>query len=403
MTELRGGVLYFDCFAGIAGDMAVAALVDMGVPQAVVIEVLEKLHIHVHFERVKKGALTGLKFHVSDGEPAAHAHGHGHDHHHHHEHRHYSEIRNLIQSADISPEIQKRSIAIFDRIAKVEAKLHGVTVDDVAFHEVGAIDSIADIVGAAAALAWLQPAKVVARRVPLGRGGVDTAHGRLPVPAPATLELLLGAPVEEGGADAELTTPTGAAILAATVAEWGALPPLRVAGVGWGAGTRDLPDRPNLLRAVAGRPEAPAADERAVVVEANLDDQSPELVATLIERLLAAGARDAWLQPVLMKKGRPGVIVGALADAERRAAVEAALLRESSTIGVRSHTVERAVLERRTVEVETPWGPLPVKVAGDGADLNAAPEFEACRALAERAGVPLKRVYAEAIAALYRR
>jgi len=399
VTELRGGLLYFDCFSGIAGDMAVAALVDLGVPQSIISETLWKLHIQIRFERVKRGALTGLKLHVLDEESPDHDH-HEHDH---HQHRHYSDIKKSIGNSDIADGIKARSISMFERIAAVEAKLHGVAVEEVAFHEVGAVDSIADVVGAAAALDWLAPARIFARRVPLGRGSVETAHGRLPIPAPATLELLRGAPVEEGGADCELTTPTGAAILAATVDEWGALPAMEVAGVGWGAGERELPDRPNLLRVVAGVARAARAGEGAFVVEANVDDQSPELTATLIEKLMQAGARDAWLQPVVMKKGRPGLIVGALVDGDRREAVARALLVESSTIGVRAHAVERAVLDRRTVEVDTPWGKVAVKVAGDGADLNAAPEYESCRAVAERAGVPLKRIYAEALAALFRR
>ncbi len=426
----RGTTLYLDCFAGIAGDMTVAALVDLGVPESVVREALAALPLggySIAFERVKRGALAGLKFRVVvDGEAGhahAHAHAHGDSHHRHgeqgiaHSHRHYREIRAMLVGAAIGDGVRGRALAMFDRIARVEAKLHGVSVEEVAFHEVGAIDSIVDIVATAAALDWLAPARVIARRVPLGRGTVHTAHGLLPVPAPATLELLDGAEVEDGGAEVELTTPTGAAIVAATVERFGALPPLTVAAVGWGAGDRELPDRPNLLRAIAGRSavEQPAfaglaeteveagAGERAVVIEANLDDLTPELAAPLIEALLAAGARDAWLAPVVMKKGRPGLLVGALADPERRAAVEAALFRDSSTIGVRAHAVERTVLPRRIVEVETPFGRVPVKVAGGGEAINAAPEFEACRALACQHGVPTKRVWAEAIAAFYRR
>jgi uncharacterized protein (TIGR00299 family) protein len=279
----------------------------------------------------------------------------------------------------------------------------------VAFHEVGAIDSIVDIVAAAAALDWLRPVRITSRPVPLGHGSVSTAHGLLPVPTPATLELLAGAPVEDGGAAFELTTPTGAAILAASVERWGLLPPLRLAAVGWGAGERELPDRPNLLRVVLGEPAGEAwrtsgaGGESCLVIEANVDDTSPELLAPLVGELIAAGARDAWIGPVLMKKGRPGFIVSALCDPTGRDAVERALFRGSSTIGVRRHAVERTVLPRRIIDVETPWGAVPVKVAGEGDDENVAPELEACRRLATERGVPLKRVYAEAIAAFYRR
>ncbi|MSP61987.1 MAG: nickel pincer cofactor biosynthesis protein LarC [Myxococcales bacterium] len=437
MSALQGGWLHFDCFAGIAGDMTVAALVDLGVPEAVVRGALAALPLDgytVEFERVKRGALMGRKFRVRiDGEGAhAHAHEHAHEHahaeehehgngngngnesdhgehlHSHHAHRHYAEIRALLVGAPIGEGVRARALAMFDRIALVEARLHGVTIEEVAFHEVGAIDSIVDLVATAAALDWLAPARVTSRRVPLGRGTVMTAHGRLPIPAPATLELLIGAAVEEGGVAAELTTPTGAAILAAHVQEYGGLPPLEVAAVGWGAGDRELPDRPNLLRVILGQSraatETEATVERAVVIEANIDDMSPELAAPLVEALLLAGARDAWLQPIVMKKGRPALLVGAIAAPERRAAVEAALFRESTTLGVRAHEVERAVLARRIVEVETPFGKVAVKVAGPvGGELNVAPEYEACRAVAARAGVPVKRVFAEALAAWYRR
>jgi hypothetical protein len=301
-------------------------------------------------------------------------------------------------------DVLRRSLAIFDRIAAVEARLHGVTVEDVAFHEVGAVDSIVDIVGAAAALSWLKPSRITSRRVPLGGGTVDTAHGRLPVPAPATLELLAGAEVEPGG-DSELTTPTGAAILAASVSGYGAMPAMRVLGVGWGAGDRELADRPNLLRVVAGvRPElADAASDEVAVVEANIDDMNPELCEPLLEALFAAGAVDAWFTSIVMKKSRPALTVAALCPPAARDAVAAAILRESTTIGVRFSTHQRTILPRHLVEVDTPWGKVPVKVAGDGDAANAAPEYEVCRKLATSAGIPVKRVYLAALAAFFRR
>lgn len=407
MSGLRGAALHWDCFAGAAGDMCVAALVDLGVPEEVVTGALAALRVEgyqVGFSTVKRGSLVGRKFRVEE-----HGHGHGHHHAHAHEHehahRHWADIRRLIEGAAIGDGVKRRAIAIFERIARVEAKLHGAALEEVAFHEVGAIDSIVDVVGVAAALEWIAPSRVTARRVPLGRGRVKSAHGMLPVPAPATLELLVGAEVEEGGADGELTTPTGAAILAATVEQYGAPPPMEVLAVGWGAGERELPDRPNLLRVVAGRAaEEGAAPGAMLVLEANVDDMTPELAAPLVEALLDAGARDAWLAPLLMKKGRPALLVGALCDASARSAVEATLFRESTTIGVRAHAVDRTALARRIVEVETPYGRVPVKVSGPGGDdeaANAAPEFEACRALARERGVPVKRVWAEALAAFY--
>ena len=420
MSELQGTELYFDCFSGIAGDMTLGALLDLGVPEAAVRAELERLPVRGYRltrERVRRGALMGTKIqvlvdeHEHEHEHEHHEHEHEPHHHHdprhshggHHPHTHYRDIRAMLEK-HLGGDVLARALAIFERIAAVEARMHGVSVADVAFHEVGAIDSIVDIVGAAAALAWLRPSRVTSRRVPLGGGSVDTAHGRLPVPAPATLELLAGAEVEAGG-DSELTTPTGAGILAASVSAYGVMPPLRVIGVGWGAGDREIADRPNLLRVVAGiRPEAlPGATDEIAVVEANIDDMNPELCEPLLEALFGAGAVDAWFTPIVMKKSRPALTVAALCPPEVRDHVAAALLRESTTIGVRFSTRQRLVLPRRIVEVDTPWGKVPVKVAGEGDSANAAPEYEACRAVAATAGVPVKRVYLAALAAFFRR
>jgi uncharacterized protein (TIGR00299 family) protein len=470
-SELQGVELYFDCFAGIAGDMTLGALLDLGVPEDVVRAELAKLPLagyRLTRERVQRGALMGTKIHVlidGDDERAtsehlhdeapehhhhdnapAHHHDDGPEHHHHHDnapahhhhdnapahhhhdnapahshehalevahdprhghdahgqhaHTHYRDIRAMLEK-HLGGDTLVRSLAIFDRIAVVEARLHGVTVADVAFHEVGAVDSIVDIVGAAAALAWLRPARITSRRVPLGGGTVDTAHGRLPVPAPATLELLAGSEVEAGG-DSELTTPTGAGIIAASAEAFGPLPAMRVLGVGWGAGDRELADRPNLLRVVAGVRNTATADE-IVVVEANIDDMNPELCEPLLEALFAAGAVDAWFTPIIMKKSRPALMVAAIAPAAMRDAVAQAMLRESTTIGVRFAVMTRTMLPRRLVEVDTPWGVIAVKVAGDGDAVNAAPEYEDCRRAASVAGVPVKRVYLAALAAFFRR
>jgi pyridinium-3,5-bisthiocarboxylic acid mononucleotide nickel chelatase len=341
--------------------------------------------------------------HHHHADAAAHDPRHSHDAgetHGRHAHRHYRDIRVMLEQ-HLGGDTLTRALAIFDRIAVVEARLHGVTVQDVAFHEVGAVDSIVDIVGAAAALAWLRPTRITSRRVPLGGGTVDTAHGRLPVPAPATLELLAGAEVEAGG-DSELTTPTGAGILAASAEAFGPLPAMRVVAVGWGAGDRQLADRPNLLRVVAGVRDSATTDE-IVVVEANIDDMNPELCEPLLEALFAAGAVDAWFTPIIMKKSRPALMVAALAPAAMRDAVAQALLRESTTIGVRFSVMTRTVLPRRLVSVDTPWGAISVKVAGDGDAVNAAPEYEDCRRAAAAAGVPVKRVYLAALAAFFRR
>jgi pyridinium-3,5-bisthiocarboxylic acid mononucleotide nickel chelatase len=434
--NLRGCELYFDCFAGIAGDMALGALLDLGVPEEFVRAELAKLPVggwRLERKRVKRGALVGTKIHVHVGE-GEHVHGahqhhdHSHDpsshaaHHHHddqhpsdhgggHRHAHYHEIRHMLCDA-LAGEVLARALAMFDRIAEVEARLHGVPVDEVAFHEVGAVDSIIDIVGTAAALAWLRPSRITCRRVPLGGGTVETAHGTLPVPAPATLELLAAAEVEAEG-DSELTTPTGAAIVAASVGAFGPLPPMKVEAVGWGAGDRELSDRPNLLRVVAGWPveaakaETPAVpgDDEVVVIEANVDDMNPEWIEPLMDALFAAGALDAWSTPIVMKKGRPALTVSALSDGAHQHAVTMALLRHSTSIGARYRTMRRTTLPRRLVEVSTQYGPVPVKVAdGEGGlPANVAPEYEACRWLAREKGVPIKDVYQAALAAFYSR
>jgi hypothetical protein len=440
--ELRGLHLHFDCFAGVAGDMALGALLDLGVPEQVVRRTLAALPVTGYELKVGRARRCGLEgCDVKVVVAGAHRHGHvqaaarmgtgrGNDeaaheaheahgpHHHgprrhggrrhaHHAHRSWRDIRVMLQE-HLADDVRDRALAIFTAVAEAEASLHGMTIEDVAFHEVGAIDSIVDTVGVAAALAWLQPRRITARPVPLGHGHVHCAHGRLPVPSPAALEILTraGVPVEDGDADMELCTPTGAAILATQAEAFGPLPPLRPRAIGYGAGDDDPADRPNLLRVVLGEPWPAAgrghdeADAEAVVIEANIDDMAPELCEPLLEALFAAGARDAWLQPIIMKKSRPAFTVGALCSVGAREDVARALFTHSTSIGLRMRTVERRVLGRRTVRVATPYGRLPVKLAEQGGEvLNAAPEYEPCRQAAARAGVPLKEVYAAVIAA----
>jgi len=296
---------------------------------------------------------------------------------------------------------------MFDRIAVAEAKLHGTTTDEVVFHEVGAIDSIVDIVGTAAALAYLAPASVTCVEVAVGHGSLTCAHGVLPVPSPATLEILrgCGGVICDGGLARELTTPTGAAIVAHAVTAWTPAPPGVAVAVGWGAGDWDLPDRANVVRVTASRPRAVEVDDALWRIEANVDDLAPELAAHAIEHALTAGAVDAWWTPITMKKGRPALLFGALAPGGSRDRVVAAILRETTTIGVRFDRVERTLLTRTLVDVDTEYGPIAIKVARDaeGNVVNAAPEHDAAAAAATTAGVPLKLVYAAATAAWHRR
>jgi hypothetical protein len=309
----------------------------------------------------------------------------------------------MIGESQLAPAVKRRSLDMFERVARAEARLHGTALEDVEFHEVGAVDSIVDVVGAALALEQLAPARVTARPVPLGHGFTRCAHGTLPVPAPAALEILAAASaqVQDGGADMELCTPTGAAIIASCVEGYGELPGGQLLSAGYGAGDSTLPDRPNHLRAIVLDPTTvDAADLEAVVVEANIDDMAPEWCGHLLERLFAAGARDVWYTPIVMKKGRPALTVAALCAPSLLDAVGGVLLAESTSIGFRHHRVGRRTLQRRAVEVQTPYGVIAVKVAHDGDRvLNASPEFDRCKAAADRHGVPLKAVYAAAIAA----
>lgn len=424
--------LHFDCVSGIAGDMTLGALIDLGVPVAMIRDTLDRVGIggdRLSYSRVLKRGISAVnvQVRVDDGHGHDHNHDHGHDHdhahdddEHEHEHRHYREIKAMITGAGLPPDTIFWALDMFDRVARVEARIHGTSIDDVAFHEVGAIDSIVDIVGTAAALAWLQPDSVSCARVAVGSGQVRSAHGILPVPAPATVGILteVGAPMYSGGVDRELCTPTGAAILASAVTTWAGSPTLEPVAIGYGAGDRELADRANVVRVTAGRlvaERAPAAlaPTRAAAadgsdgrpdgmwrLEANIDDMAAELCEYATEQILAAGAVDVWWTPIVMKKSRPALMLSALAPLSARDEVAGVIMRETTTIGVRFDRVERAMAARTMVTVDTPYGPLPLKVARIGERvINAAPEYEACRQAAHSQGVPLKQVYAAAMAA----
>jgi len=463
MTEARlrgvGRHLHLDCASGAAGDMLLGALIDLGVPVAVIGDALDAIgagRARLQVARVVKhgiaavdvkvetrGELAGAERHVHAAAPLAlqiavtgapaspvrypapddprpygaatgphHDHAHG-DHAHprgDHAHYHYAAIRRRIAGAGLLPGTARRALDIFDRLARAEAKLHGMAVDSVTFHEVGAIDSLVDVVGTAAALDWLAPASVSCTSVAMGHGTLTCAHGVLPVPAPAALEILreAGGVMADGGVARELCTPTGAAILAATVTRWTAAPTGRPVAVGWGAGDAELADRANALRAVVIAPVTdPATDpagafvaDQVVQIDANIDDMSPELCGPAAEAIFAAGALDAWWTPITMKKGRPALMLSALVTAQTRAAVTAAILRETTTIGVRYAARDRATLARTIREVATPYGAIAVKVAADGETvMNVAPELEVCVAAARRHGVAVKLVFAAALAA----
>jgi uncharacterized protein (TIGR00299 family) protein len=389
----KGRLLFLDAPSGLAGDMIISALVDLGVPGAVVAEAAARLPLtgyHLHFgTKVRSGIVaTHFDVHVDAAQPE----------------RTWGEIREILAHADLPAPVLGRALATFERLARSEAKVHRMPIDDVHFHEVGAIDAIVDIVGSAAALEHLG-AELVVSPLPMGRGFVDARHGRLPLPAPATVECLAGLATYDGGIDFEFVTPTGAAIVGAHARRSERWPSLSPERVGWGSGTANLRDRPNLLRAVLGTPaDSATAGESGespkpthTVLEANLDDATGELVAACIASLLEAGALDAWAQPVTMKKGRPAFVLSAIAriaDANRLAAQ---LLAESTSLGVRRHDVSRIERPRRMIAVDTRFGRLAVKVAeGAYGPPQVKPELDDCLAAARRHGVPLREVLREA-------
>ena len=315
-------------------------------------------------------------------------------------HRPWRVIRELIERARLPDRARDLALRAFARLAEAEARVHAVAIDDVEFHEVGAVDSFVDVVGSALLVAALEPGSIVCLPPPSGGGVARGSHGTLPVPTPAVLELFRGRSLRPSGAG-ERTTPTGAALLSAWTEPADSLPELAIDAIGYGAGTKRWEDAPNLLRAVLGeRVRGQPGGGAGWVLEANLDDLSPQLVAAALEAALAAGAADAWIAPVTMKKGRPGHLLGAVVPDGARAAVEQALFRETSTLGIRAYRVERSVLQREVIEVATQYGPVRVKV-GKRADqvVNAAPEFEDCRRLAQERGVAVKEVVAAAVAA----
>ncbi len=374
-------ICYFDAFSGISGDMTVGALVDAGAGEEALVSGLRSLHTGAsfRFEKVKRRGIAATKFHVEGGEQKAH--------------RHLPQILEMINRADLPRPVQHRAAAVFDRLGKAEAKVHGIPLEKVHFHEVGAVDSIADIVGACMGLELLGIDELYCSRINTGSGTVNTEHGLLPVPAPATVRLLENVPVYASGPAMELTTPTGAAIAATMAKSFGSLPPMKILTSGYGAGDRDFPEQANVLRVLIGSSSGAAEATTVSVLEANVDDSSPEVLGYAMEKLMSSGALDVSFTPVQMKKNRPGTLVRVIASLEDRESLAELLMAETSTFGVRLWQAERRVQARHIEEVETSFGKIRVKVSSMG---DFAPEYEDCRKLAESAGVPLKRVLAEA-------
>jgi len=378
--------------------MLLGALVDAGLPVAALREALGRVPVEGFDLVVSRLVRKGLA--ATRVEVRLHDHDHGQGHHAHG--RHLAEIEDLIGRSDLPGRAAEHARAVFRRLAEAEAKVHGQPVEKVHFHEVGAVDAIVDIVGTCAGLALLGVDRLVASPLPMGSGYVDTAHGRLPVPAPAVVELVRGVPTRDCPETGELTTPTGAAILVALAESFGPLPPMVPQAIGYGAGSREGERVPNLLRVVLGRAAAgdEAEQDSVWLLEANLDDATGEILGAATAALFAAGALDVWLTPATMKKGRPGVVLACLAEEGTRAAVEEAVFRETGSFGVRRTRVDRTKLAREHVTVETPYGPVRVKVGRRaGKVVAAAPEYEDCLRLAQSRGVALRAVYDAAVAA----
>ena len=424
--------LHIDAFAGISGDMTVAALRDLGVPAEIFTKALATLPVTLpecRFERALRGGIAGWRFRVAghdtyEGASPGHTHDHGHEHHHphphshshgdhdHHGHQHgedhahglsHAEIRDLISRSSLQPRVRERVLSVFQRIAEAEGAIHGVSPDDVGFHEVGAVDSIADIVAACAGLEYLGVDSVTCGHLQEGTGHIHCAHGTFPLPAPATLALLRGIPLRQVEESWEHITPTGAAILAEYARKFGAMPEMSVSQIGYGLGSRETPGRPNVLRLILGEPvtEDMGTYEEISELRTNLDDLTPEQASEAMQRLLDEGALDVTLTPSVFKKGRSGWILEVLCRPSEEEPFVERMLRYTSAFGVRRHRMQRQILDRTFRTAETPYGPITVKIGSlRGEILQQSPEYSSCSEAAARHGVPVRQVYQAALASI---
>jgi pyridinium-3,5-bisthiocarboxylic acid mononucleotide nickel chelatase len=468
LRRARGGkvkIAYLDCFAGISGDMFLAALVDAGVPFSILQDAVSALGLDARLEisRVNRSGIDAAKVdvltakgqlaekahahapvfagnhtheldaeghgHTHDDEHrhdhahehshdhAAHSHDHNHNHNHGHDHNHdddhddgsahlhgrsLSVIQQIIRSSGLPLPVQTTALKAFDLLGRAEAKIHNVPLESIHFHEVGAVDAIADIVATAAGCHWLQIARWICSPLNVGGGHVHCAHGRFPVPAPATLELLRGLPIYASGVQEELVTPTGAALLRALDVSSSAWPAMRLSATGYGAGSRILPGQPNVLRLAIGESDAASkaggprsgTETKVGIIETTIDDATPELLSYIADRLLAAGASDVYRTPVQMKKGRTGTQLTILCSPARAEALQKMVFAESTTLGLRYREEQKKELARSIVPIDTPWGTIRIKIGmiDNGEIVNYAPEYEDCRLIAEKHSIPLKQV-----------
>ena len=433
-------VLYIDCFSGISGDMTVGALVDAGASKEKIEQELKKLPVdgyELKWSKVNKTGITATKFdviltadHSHDHHHHDHEHSHSHDHHHHdhehshshdhhhdhghhdhdhshghhhHEHSHYAGIVKMIEQSELTDAVKARSKMIFAPIAEAEAKIHGMAIEDVHFHEVGAVDSIVDIIATAIAIEDLGIEYIVSAPIPLGSGHIHIDHGIYPVPAPATLEMMKDVPIAHSNLTFEMTTPTGAGIVVSQADEFGAMPAMTVKSVGYGAGTKNIPNRPNVLRVVVGEltQASKKKSEEITVIECQLDDMSGEAFGYVLDKLLEKDVLDVYYTPIYMKKNRPGILITVLTLAGKEAYAEEVLLTETTTLGVRKSTWYRTILERQFITVETNYGTIQVKQAiKNGEVLRSIPEYEDVKKASEQNNVPFQEVYQSTIASL---
>ena len=380
-------IAFFDCFSGISGDMILGALVDLGLEIEDIASTLSSLDLEefrLEAREVSSYGLRATKVDVVVPDSVLV--------------RTFNNIRDMIENSALPKQVKATSLEIFMRLASAESVVHGKPIDQVHFHEVGAVDSIVDIVGAAYGVYSLGISEVFSSPLPLGHGMIKTAHGAIPVPAPAVLEILQDTPTYGRGIPTEIVTPTGAAVIKTLATSFGVAPPMRIDRIGCGAGTKDI-GVPNLLRVVTGVPLELQAEgeELAYLVSTNIDDMNPEFYDYVIERLLDAGAHDVWLTPIQMKKTRPGTIITVLCSPGDATALKRILLEETSTFGLRTSTVMKKAIEREIVRVETPWGKVAVKVGRESNRItNVSPEFADCARIAGEQGVPIKEVFRKA-------
>lgn len=375
---------YFDCFSGISGDMCLGAMIDLGVPVKWLAESLHQIPLHgfeLSSEPTFRMGIKGTQITVQDFDYISE--------------RAYKDIIALIEKSDLSYQVKTHSLKIFETLAKAEAHIHGCPVENVHFHEVGGIDAIADIVGTALCIEYLGITRIAASEIPMSKGFVSCAHGRLPLPAPATLEILKGVPVYDAKIAKELVTPTGAAIIKALSESFGIMPNMSIEKIGYGAGTRKLEDRPNLLRIIIGRsqPSCMQSDE-IMIIETCIDDMNPEIFGFLMERLFEDGASDVYWIPIFMKKNRPGTMIQVLCSQDKKDKLINRILSETSSLGVRFYEAKRLILERKLVDVQTKFGNIQMKQAimPDGTP-RLIPEYEVCRKIALEKKMPLRQVY----------